>query len=135
MALPFIYIILIELSSALVMVTASDGFYCHGKMPQPKETWERKRILSDTPASQPIIKGSQGRNRSRSHRGVILSGLLLMALSVFFLCTIHDHLFRCNHTNSGLGPSTPIMYQEYTQADPQTDLMGAFAQLRFHPLR
>lgn len=60
MALPFIYSILIELSSALVMVTASGGFYCRSKMPQPKETWERKRIFFDTPASQPIIKGSQG---------------------------------------------------------------------------
>lgn len=38
-------------------------------------------------------------------------------------------------TVSGLGPSTSIMYPEYTQAGPRTDLMGTFAQLRFRPLR
>lgn len=100
-ALATIYIILIELPN--------DGFYCYGKTLQPKETWKRKLISSDTPASRPIIKESQsrstrqelgGRNRNRSHRGVILSGLFLMALSACFLWTIHDHLPRCNCTNS-----------------------------------
>lgn len=60
--------------------------------------------------------GNQGRNPKirnwcRSHEGILLSGLVLVACSVCFL-TSQGHLSREGTTHSGLGSSTSIINQE-----------------------
>lgn len=61
----------------------------------------------------------------------MLTGLLLVACSAFFLIT-EDHMPRVGTAHSGLGPSRQSLIKKMPpQTPPQANLMEASPQLRF----
>lgn len=140
MALPTIYIILIELSSPLVMASIAMVKH-HNQKKLGKESLFHLTLPHHCPSLKEVKEGAQGRNLEAGTQVEAVEEWFLVACSLWlyqpalFVRSITTCPDVTAPKGSGLGPSTSIMYQEYTQASPQTDLMGTFAQLRFHPLR
>lgn len=77
-----------------------------------------------------ITSRSRGRNRSRHHRGRLLTGLLPMAFSANSY-TSQGHLPSSSTAHSRLGSPTSTIYQENApQTQTQANQMEAIPKLR-----